>query len=264
MNIKPILRYQLRGHFQVFRVLYGVIYAIFAAVIISKYVWPTTTENVNISTSDLTTMITIFIVGLTFFKDPFRFYISSGVSRKRFFAGMISALGITSAATALLDCVNALIFSQFLNYHSMYQMLLTPEKIGTLIRVKSANGIYTGEVFYKVAFTPSMLLKNFLWGMLAYFACAMFGLFITVLYYRMSKVQKVIVSVSVPSFFLFVLPILDQYVARGRIGSTLSRTIGWWITLGVNPAADLVTRLALAAVLAGITYYMVRKAEVRA
>ncbi|HEX3016889.1 MAG TPA: hypothetical protein VHP31_03430 [Caproicibacter sp.] len=264
MNIKPILRYQLSGHFQVFRVLYGIIYAIFAAVIISKYVWPASTENVNISTSDLTTMITIFIVGLTFFKDPFRFYISSGVSRKRFFAGMISALGITSAATALLDCVNALIFSQFLNYHSLYQMLLNPEKIGTLISVKTAKGIETGEVFYKIAFTPSMLLKNFLWCVLAYFVCAMIGLFITVLYYRMSKVQKVIVSVSVPSFFLFVLPILDEYVARGSIGAVISKGFEWWVNCGVNPAADIITRLLLAAVLAGITYYMVRKAEVKA
>lgn len=263
MNIKPILRYQLRGHFSVFRAVYGVIYMILLAAVIAEYFKPQAFDFSTTSGTELSTIIAIFIVGLTFFKDSFRFYISSGVSRKRFFTGVISALGITSAVTALLDCVNALIFSQFLNYHSLYQMMLNPEKIGTLVRVKNASGIYTGEVLYKVAFTPSMLLKNYLWCVLAYFAFAMFGLFITVLYYRMSKVQKIIVSVSVPSFFLFVLPMLDQYVAGGKIGAAISKAFEWWMYCGINPGTDIITRLALSAVLTGITYYMVRKAEVK-
>lgn len=264
MNLKPILRYQLRGHFQVFRVVYGVVYCIMIAAVVSHYFLPTALKNSSAQNMDFTTLITIFIVGLVFFKESFRMFTSYSVSRKRLFTGMIASLGITSAATALLDCINALIFSQFVDYRTIYTVLLNPQYMESEMRVKASAGISTGEVLSRVSYTPQLLLRNVLWCFLAYFAFALIGLFITALYYRMNKLQKALVSVCVPVFLFIGLPVLNEYVVHGMIGAALSNLFSWWMSCALNPVTDFATRGAFIAIFIGITYFIVRKAEIRA
>lgn len=256
MKLKPVMKYQLHLNFQIFRIMYLVIYVITFATIAGRYFSNT---GGNVSGMEFATIITIFVTGLTTFKDSFRFFTSSGVSRKSFFLGLLSSFGITALATALIDCINMVIFSLFLNYGSAYLAICDPSYVGIQMKIEGTNGILN-----KIIYTPEILLKSFLWCAMAYFAVAMIGLFITMLYYRMNRTQKILVSVGVPSFFFILLPILNQYAAGGWIGKVFISLFHWWIACSANPAADIATRLALAAIFVGVTYCMVRKADVKA
>lgn len=258
MKLKPIMKYQLHLNYQIFRIMYGVIYSITLAAVITRLL----NQGSSVTEcAELATMITIFVTGLTTFKESFRFFVSSGVSRKRFFMGLLASLGCTAIVTALIDTINSVIFSLFLNYHPIYEALGSQSKIEMSV---SMNNIHAGGFLLKIPFTPLFLLKNFLWCAFAYFALAIIGFFITTLYYRMNKQLKILVSVGVPAFFFILLPFLNQYVADGKIGQFFATIFGWWMQCATNPAADMATRLVFAAVFAGLAFLLMRRTDVKA
>ena len=254
MNLKPIVRFQCQRIWRVFFTMYVIVYLITAFMIVSLRLY-SGAGRAHSQTSGLefATVITIFIVGLNSFKEYFLFYTANGVSRHRMFFGVTAALGITAAATALIDTVSAGIYSLFTNYSSLYGT-------ATLLRF-DADG--PTSVFTPVSFTPGFLLKNFFWNLFAYLCCALLGLLITTLYYRMDRPRKILVSVGVPSFFLIFLPLIDRYLAGDRIYPAITALGERWLVWGTDPVTDALTRLLLAAVLAGLAFLLVRRAEIK-
>ena len=255
MNIKPVLRYQLRNYFEIFAKIYGVVYVLLIITIFLRYTY---NSSGTASCTELTTMAGIFLVGLVLFKSPFRFFSSYGVSRKRLFCGLTATLGVTAAATAALDMINAAVFSRLLPYRTIYTAFFQ-------------NGPETGsgdlllgrfQLPYHGIAAP-LLLKNWLWCLLADFILGMLGLLIGVLYYRMGKTLKICVSVGVPAVIVALIQ-LDHNVAGGRIGTALTDFSTLWVNWGINPGLDLVTRLVPIALLAGCIWLLLRKAEVKA
>ena len=261
MNVKPVLRYQLHEYFQVFYKVYGFVYVMIVTTITLAHTQPSSAG--SSSGMESMTMITSFIVGLVLFKSSFRFFSSYGVSRKRLFSGMAAAMGITSAATALLDMVNFTVFSHFISYSSFYEGMVDKAAGNSASRLLASYSLGTGKIVLHVP-TAMLLLKNCLWCLLSYFALGMLGFFIAVLYYRMSKTLRILVSVGVPAIFFILIPLLDHNVTGGRIGAALSSLWNCWTLWGLNPCSDLVSRLLLIAVLSGVTYTLLQKAEVKA
>ena len=191
MNMKPVVRYQLRAYFSIFYRVYVVVYFLTIAVIILRY---TRNDSGSASCTEFATMVAIFLAGLVLFKSSFRFFSSYGVSRKRLFCGLTATLGVTAAATSALDMVNAAVFSRLLPYYTIYTGL-------------SQNGPQTGN-----GIAASLLLKNWLWCLLADFIFGMLGFLIAALYYRMGKTLKICVSIGVPAAIIALIQ-LDQNVA---------------------------------------------------
>ena len=262
MNMKPVLRYQLRSYFSILSKIYGFFYALLVATVILRYTSPNGAGDA--SGIETWTMIAVFILGLVLFKSAFRFFSSYGVSRKRLFCGLTAALGITAAAVSALDMINTAVFSHFIRYNTFYEALIgaVPGSRSDVsgIGVSSVRG--AGGIVLFIP-TVSLLLKNWLWCLLVDFIFGMLGFFIAALYYRMGKTLKICVSVGVPAAFIALIQ-LDQNVAGGRIGAALTDFSTLWVNWGMNPGLDLVTRLVPIALLAGCIWLLLRKAEVKA
>lgn len=255
MNIKPVLRYQLRAYFSIFSKVYGVVYFLTITAIILRYTYR---SDGSASCTEFTTMVAIFIIGLVLFKSSFRFFSSYGVSRKRLFCGLTATLGVTAAATSALDMVNAAVFSHFLPYYTIYTGLSQngPES--------GSGGLLLGKFqlpYHGIA--ASLLLKNWLWCLLADFAFGMLGFLIAALYYRMGKTLKICVSIGVPAAIIALIQ-LDQNVMWGRISAAFLNFCEHWIYWGMHPGLDLVTRLVPIAIFTGCVWLLLRKADVQA
>lgn len=264
MNIKPILRYQLRYYLHIFSIVYGTVYGLMILTIIFEH----TQRGVDGSSSgmEFTTMVAMFIIGIVLFKSSFRFFSSYGVSRKRLFLGMTASMGITSAATSLLDMINFAVFSQFMNCSTFYQALSNNISGHSSSPFLAISSFSLGNAGHIVLHVPAlgMLLSNWLWCFLTDLALGMLGFLIAVLYYRMSKTLKIIVSVGVPAFFFVFIPLLDTHITGGRIGAALFACFTKWTFWGLNPGSDLISRLPLLVLLVGATFALFRKAEVTA
>lgn len=241
MNIKPIVRIQCHSYFSVFKVVYSIFYSIVLISLLSKYLYGGgNSKGSTFSGVELTALITIFIIGIVFFRSSFRFYASNGVSRSRMFVGLLASFGVMAAATALLDSVNELIFSAFSPYHSLYAQLL-----GT-----NAPSL-------------SYYANNFLWNLCSCFAAAMFGLLLATLFYRLTRTQRMVFSAGIAVLLLIGLPFLDRTFAAGQIRRAAANAFHVWTNWGLNPLSDLVSRLLLSAVLSGLIFLLIRRADVQ-
>ena len=249
MNLKPILRYQLRQFYDLFSVYYPILYVIILLGLTEKYA--RSDPGVSFSGMEVLTILVCFVAGIVLFKGAFRFFTSCGISRRRLFCGLTAAIAVTAAAVSLLDMINAAVFSKFIDYHTLYASQI----FGDLLAAK-ARGASTA-----VPLTFALLLKNWLWCLLADFALTMLGFFIAVLYYRMNKPLKILVSVGVPAVCFLLLPMLNSSVAHGQIAWFIADVSVRWSAWGLNPLLDLLTRLAAVAVLGGFTWLLFRKAE---
>ena len=257
MNVKPVLRYQLREYFKVFSTFYGVIYSLIVVTLLLKYT--RSAPEGQISCIEIATMVACFIVGLVLFKNAFRFFTSCGISRRRLFCGLTAAIAVTAAAVSLLDTVNAAVFSNFIDYRTIYwSMASQGGQNGTFLFSYSLGS--AGNFTLHLIPLP-LLLKNWLWCLLSDFGIAMVGFLIGALYYRMSKPVKILVSVGVPSFCFIFLPLFDFNVTHGVIGRFVAASFAQWTLWGLNPGLDLLTRLAACALIAGGIWLLLRKAD---
>lgn len=255
MNLKPMIRMQCRTDFRVFRIMYLVVYSI----VVLNVIFELSSGQERLTTSGLesATVITIFIVGLNSFKEFFLFYSANGVSRRRMFAGIVSSLGIAAACTALIDTFNMFVFSLFMNYRSVYSQNLHPTGVNLKFnRVWPAIGDPTMR-------SPALLLKNLLWCFCFYLAAALLGLLITTFYYRLNRMQKLVFSVGVPVILLIGLPVFDLNITGGRITAALVEAFRWWMSCAMNPISDFVTHMILTALLAFLTFLLIRRVEIR-
>lgn len=100
--------------------------------------------------------------------------------------------------------------------------------------------------------------------MFSYFWFSMLGLFITTLYYRMNKGQKIAVSIAVPVFLIFSLDAIND-ITGGQLGNAISGmfAILCGMTSGCNPYIGMLSMFIFAAVGAALVFALVRKADIK-
>jgi hypothetical protein len=255
MKIKPVLKYYWRDYRNVLLIMYLVVYA-FAIMLL---VGTSKVANSSCGGLEFISIITVFVLGLSSFKQYFKLCSANGISRKTLLCSIITAFGIITVVMSLIDTLNTLLFSQFANYQSMFRQNYYPIRIHTMFDA-NVEDLYSG--FH---YTFPMLLQQFLWLIFAYFWIAMVGLFITALYYRMNKGLKIAVSVSVPVLWLFVLPSLDKYLWGNQLSHTIQTFFNfvWGYSNGYNPFIGMASMFVFAAVNAAFAWLLVRRASVK-
>ena len=188
MRLTPTLKYQLTSTKWPIIIYYIVIYALMITMGISRS-FDTTNFSVTFGGLDGASIIFLFVVGLNAFKSNFHMFVANGVSRKTMFTSFIASTGILCAGMALVDSINVLIISQFVEYQPAVMQLFDARYIDSGLR---------------------MYTESFLWMFFSYVSSIMLGYFITTAYYRMNKPLKLAVSIGVPVMVFIVLPILDN------------------------------------------------------
>jgi len=255
-KFKTILAYLLRNYRNTILIMYLCVYLAVIAVLIFGFTLAKFKNNSYNGGFELASLITIFVVGLNSFKDDFKFFSANGISRKTQFYSTTAALGILAVIFALIDTINSILFTHVIAYHPMLIQLYGP-------RFGYSSSLATP--FSSPILTPQMLVESFLWLIFAYFFVSMIGLFITTLFYRMSKAMKIAVSISVSVILLNGVPFLDQFYFNGILTKFFANAAmtAWGFSNGYNPYIGMVSMFLFAAIFAALAYLLARKACVR-
>ena len=192
-----------------------------------------TTEEHNVIMSGITSSSAIFIciVGLNSFTENFRFSLQNGVSRKTVLRAFTVALLSCALLMGVFDALVAPALQRLFHYDPLMQL-----------------------IYARWSIAASML-----WNVLLYCTGAMFGLFLGSLYYRMSKVQKIVVSIGVPALLCVVFPLVDTLLLHGQltdaIGTLLQALFGTY-------TASLLSLLALSLLFCALGHLCARRVPV--
>lgn len=243
MKLKPAVKYQIYQFKRPLIIYYLIIYVVFIFFIIENSSLTKQGVDARLGGIESASMIFIFIAGLNSFKETFKMFLQNGLSRKTLFISFVYTILPISAAMALIDSINGVIASLVIKYDPAYMQFYGNRYIG------SVSGIL------KYA-------EGFLWYFFAYAMLAMTGYFITVLYYRMNKGLKLLVSIGFPAFFFIILPMVDMdgKIYKG-IGNFFS--FAWGYKNGYNPYFSMVTCTLIFALFGGLSYLLIEKAAAK-
>ncbi|HRW56222.1 MAG TPA: hypothetical protein P5185_00430 [Oscillospiraceae bacterium] len=240
MNIKPAFRYQFDVFFKGSAITFLVIMAAIAALMVTSIYISADTTTISFTGYGITAVIFLFIMGIVNIRSDLRLCLQYGVSRRTSFVSEILAVlsvsAILAAAGELLTGI-AQAFSagnsQFL-IADLYQL------------------IYVGPDAVSLSFGQhilSMLLNT----SLTFCAC-LFGMFFSLMFWRLNKVWTVVAAISIP-VLINVVPIL-----LSRLGINLILLINW---IGASPFNFVLFFLLLAALFGAVNWLLLRRANIK-
>ncbi len=251
MNLKSAVKYQVLDGKVAIPVFYLVVLCVMALLPISASgMGPE--SYVNIGGFEIGTIIFLFIVGLNAFRETFRMMVQNGVSRKTMF---ISFLLLTLILSAGMSCINEVLLrigkaftsgADNISFQSVFEQMYAPRYMGNPDSIQ-------------------MLLEGLLFTIFATAVAMMLGYFITIMYYRLNKAGKIAVSVGVPAILIIGLPIFDAIVTGGVIYRSFGQLtlFALGVLNGYNPYYAMVSSLIAFAVLAALSWMLVRRAVVK-
>jgi hypothetical protein len=251
MNLKSVVKYQILDGKIAIPVFYLVVLSVMVLLFVSV-AEPGEGSSASISGLEMATIIFLFIVGLNAFRETFRMMIQNGISRKTMFKGFVFMTLVLSAGMSLVNVI-----------------LLW---IGKAMMAANDNIVFMSlfEQLYAIRYEGNTsilqpVLEGLLFTICLSAAAMMFGYFITTMYYRLNKAGKIVVSVGVPALLIIGLPIFDAVVTNGLIHRSLWRFISFAFGFlnGCNPYYAMVSSLIGFALLAALSWMLVRKAVVK-
>lgn len=245
MRLKSVIKYNLSEIKASIVVFYGVMLAVIALLGVSFIEMSNNNTNGNMGGAEVATVIFIFVVGLNSFKNNYLFLSTNGISRKTQFKGFASSAFIICILLAAIDNIYLNILPLFMDYGSLFSQIYTP----------------WAEEMSKV----QVILTGFVWSIAVYFMAIAAGYFITVLYYRMNKLLKTVVSIAVPALLCVVLPVIDVNYAGGKISGFVSGVFKKLAGFngGIYPMIGVLSMAAGAIIFLGLAYLLVRRARIK-
>ncbi|HEY8421545.1 MAG TPA: hypothetical protein VIL05_07390 [Thermoclostridium sp.] len=199
--------------------------------------------NGSIQGLELASAIFLFVVGLNSFKEIFRMFMQNGISRKTMFLSYVASTAAICIIMAFIDSILALISRSITAVNGgIYSRGVIEMMYG-----KQVNSIGT--------FLLSIILCFFI-----NIAFTSLGFFITTLYYRMNKTQKITVSIGVPALLFVILPIADTLLLNGIFFTGLA---GILTASFRDPFMCMLSCFVLSGVLMALSWMLVRKAAVK-
>lgn len=194
-------------------------------------------DNVTFGGVGFSSLIFIFILGMTFFKTEFHFLLSNNITRKNFFRASL----ISSAAAAFMMAFIGAAFNQ------------------------AAIALMPGSFFDWVEgiYKTNSMFADLTWSFSLYILTLITGWLISMIYYKLSKTMRIIVS-FIP-FGLIVLISAADSSSGGAFINIMGRAMKFMFGLNtLNPYAAALNMIILAALLSGIIYLLLRRQELKA
>ena len=235
-NILKVIKYQLRDFRIGLIIFYGIISAIVVMVTIS---FKNLSNNPNVSVTfsgfGMATVIFIFIVGLSCFRDSFKFMQANNVSRKSFFIGNRITLISVAALMAIVEAILDNTLRHLFPYKGLFQQL----------------------------YRSNSSVADFLWSFGLYAFFISLGWFITMVYYRSNKLMKTVVSL-IPVFIIILLVVINN-LTGGALGQGLvslsASALGF--NNGFNAYIAVLSFWVATAVLLGVGFLLIRRMPVK-
>ncbi len=245
MRLKSVVKYNISEMKYSILIFYGIMAALFIILGVSIV---SISSNGNVvdfggGGAEIASAIFLFVCGLNSFKQNYLFLLTNGITRKgQFYGFLVSSLLIASIMGAI-DTAYGNILRVIMDYETIFRL------------------IYSG--FASDTSTPLVLLMGFVWSAALNLFAMVLGYFITTLYYRMSKMLKIIVSVGFVALILNILPAIDQMFNDGKIIRWIGRLFFTLAGVNHNPFIAEISLVVGIALLSGLAYFLVRRAPVK-
>lgn len=251
MNKKlvPSFRFQLADYRFGILIYYTVVLSLLALTFFTALLH----KGVVISSgASAASVVFLFVCGLCAFKENFGMSLQNGVSRRTMFTARLCVTVGLSAGMAILDEALSRFFGflgeAFLKDAAVYS---------TLFDQIFQGGWSFGEV----------LLLSVTFNFVLCLAASAIGYFITLMFYRLNKLGKILVGAGVPVFFMVVPPVLEV-LDNAFFGEVLQRiarrVIGFLLPLLFGGVPNVIgTCFALFLVFSLFAWLLLRKAVVK-
>lgn len=242
--MKKTLKYQLHDlstSLFVFLSIYLAVVILIGIAAIATGSGPEHSVQNGFNSMDFSSAIFCFIIGLAIFKEHFWMVAQNGISRKTFFKSCMYCMLIVNFILAIATNIFTMIFTELsgLHWSTMF---------GSLYTRFNQNAIVT-------------FLVSVIFIFVAYNLVFLSGYFTTILFYRASKIGKVIIAAGLPILFFFILPLSYGFIPEF-----------WEVVFDIifhitgmasgNPAYGIVTFTVIAALFGAISYPLAKRVEI--
>lgn len=256
MNLKSTYYYQL-ADLKKSLITYYIILLTFFCFILSFFSL-TITSNDGRSSSygqigpmELITIIFAIFAGYGCLKTYLGFFLQNGISRKTLFTSQILTTSTLALIMATIGKVLLLTFSI---------LLLKLE-----INVKYSSLF---DQVYGLSITDSGSLPYhitvFFYDLSLYLVFMSAGYLIALIYFRISRLGKIVLNVSIPVLLLIALPAFDTSIFKGQTSKGFNHFLN--TILGISsyhPSYAIFTFVLLSAIFSGFSWLLLRRATVR-
>ncbi|MDD5936812.1 MAG: hypothetical protein PUC65_14815 [Clostridiales bacterium] len=243
MKLKKTVKFSLSTYKKPLFIYYSIIIGCLLVGLLAMNL--NTDHTVKIGGLELTTIIFVFVMGLTSFRSELYLYLQNGISRKTACISYFITAVVVTLFMAFVESMCYTIIGKNSTFQSAFLQVYT--------EMSNRNFLY-------------IVATSFLWNFFVYFAASIVGYCIAALYYRMNRVLKLSVSIGVPVTFLIILPLIDEYLAKGAIGDFAKRAA--LFIVGVNgttyhPIHWMIFCLIVTLLSEGISYRLVKEAVIK-
>ncbi|WP_312102371.1 hypothetical protein [Lachnoclostridium sp.] len=239
MRLSRAFKFQMKEIIKAIASFYGVIFLfVFLIIPIS---FKSSGGDASFGGFELCTVVMFFVTMLSMIRSDFLLFLQHGYSRKTLFLSTTLCLITTTAVVSLIEAILYKIFNHYVSYYGIF------------------NQAY-GAAYASDAGAKGMI-DEYLWKFFLYILAGAIGIFISLLYYRMNKLQKIIVSVGVPALFIVVYPLSDQYLFHGALSKFAIKIMNFYTgyAFGREPYVNMLCNLALFALFGAFSFLLLRR-----
>jgi hypothetical protein len=239
MRLGKAFKFQIKEIIKPIATFYGVFLLIilffFGLAYISK------DGSIRFGGFEISVIVMLFVTMLTIIRSDFHLFLQHGYSRKTLFLSTNLCLISASAVVALIEVILYRICNFILPYQGIF--------------IQGYGAAYVSEAGFKG------MIDEYLWKFFLYILAGAIGIFISLLYYRMNKLLKIIVSVGVPALFIVVYPLSDQYLFNGALAKIAVKIINFYTgyAFGREPYVNMLCNIALFALFGAFSFLLLRK-----
>lgn len=239
MRLSRAFKFQIREMIKPIASFYGMFF-LFVFLFIGL-AYTSSDGSVSFGGFELCTIVMLFVTMLSMIRSDFLLFLQHGYSRKTLFLSTTLCLITTSAVVVFIETFVYKIFSNLLPYNGMF--------------FQGYGAAYMSDGGVKG------FIDEYLWKFFLYILAGAIGTFISLLYYRMNKLQKTIVSVGVLALFIVVYPLADQYLFEGALTRLVVKIMDFYTgyAFGGNPYVNMLCNIGLFALFGALSFLLLRK-----
>lgn len=207
-------------------------------------------EHVTMNGMNMMSAMFMLIVGMCTFRENFQFLLQNGVSRKHVLAGKMLAFAAGAGMCAVADALLGIVDQKLSGWENI-------KFGGEILPLFYPAFLDQSSQFVRVIISVALLFV--VYGLFAGAGCVL-----SIIWYRLNKVGKLVFAFGVPTVLWVLYPIVDYFLFGGRsmvaIMNAIMKLSG--IADG-NPFYGLLSGTVGLAILTGINTVLIGKTVVR-
>ncbi len=215
----------------------------------------------NVIGLDAATPVFLFILSLCIFSTNFSFLNQNSISRRTMVLSCFAMFATVAGIMLAIDAINAAIMymGDFYKYpySTVYEMIFHQFESADHRIVDKTSDIL--QNLPTVSQKLTRISANLIFNYVSYIAAAVSGYFISVVFYRLSKIWRIIVFIIIP------VVLLNSAYSIYRLGESFFDTISRWMDRNIfnSPTGTIILMLIWIVVFGTLSYIIATRAGLK-